>query len=335
LAKKGGQMADYHDSGNEGARGIGLQRMVRIAGAVSSVALVASLGMWGYKIAVRDVMGIPVVRALEGAMRVAPAAPGGTVTAHQGLAVNDVAALGVATPLPDSLTLAPRAVELAADDAAGLVVDDTLLTASAGLDDPATLVLPQASPEAVALAMADVGGEASARPSPVEVDVAAPGPVPEDAIAAAVAEAAAEVTVVAPATATLRPRQRPDDLVMVAVAAPTAPAAPAPTAAVVTDTQDVSAVAPPELDPATLAVGTPLVQLGAFDTAEDARAEWAKLMGRFPDLAGHAVVVQSATSGGQTFYRLRGADFASDDAARKFCTTLVAANAPCIPVAHR
>lgn len=323
-------MAVYQDSFHEGARGVGTAGLVRVAGAVASVGLVIGLGMWGYKLAVRDVMGVPVMRALDGAMRVAPAAPGGTVTDHQGLAVNDVAALGVATPLPDSLTLVPRAVDLAADDVAGLMVDEeaALLTASAGLDDPATLLLPQASPDAVALSLADVGGEAAARLAPVEVAVAAPGPVPEDAIAAAVAAVAAEAampTAVAPASSTLRPMRRPQGLAM---------AAPAPVAAV-TETQDVSALLTPEVDAATLAVGTPLVQLGAFDTADDARAEWAKLALRFPDLAARTMVVQAATSGGQTFYRLRAAGFDTDDLSRKFCTGLLAENAACIPVAHR
>jgi hypothetical protein len=331
LAKKGGQMADYHDTFDEGGRGMRTLRLVRIAGAVSSLAIVVSLGMWGYKLAVRNVMGVPVVRALEGAMRVAPVAPGGTVTAHQGLAVNDVAALGVATPLPDSLTLAPRPAELALDDVAGLQADDdgAVLTASAGLDDPATLALPDpdASPEAVALAMADIGGEAPARPAPVEVDstapAPAPAPAPDDAIAAAVAEAAAEAPDLAAPTGTIRPMRRPAGVVAVQ---------PVPT---VSDTQDVAAVVPVEVDPATLSIGAPLVQLGAFDTAEDARAEWAKLALRFPDLAGHAMVIQSATSGGTTFYRLRASGFDDADLSRKFCTDLLAVNAVCIPVAHR
>jgi hypothetical protein len=187
--------------------------------------------------------------------------------------------------------------------------------------------LPQASPEAVALAMADVGGAAPARQAPVEVDVAAPGPVPEDAIMAAVAEAAAQAPVLAPAATTIRPMRRPAQAVVAAVAAPEAP--------VVTETQEVAAVAPAEVDPNTLAAGTPLVQLGAFDTGEDARAEWVKLAGRFPDLAGHAMVIQSATSGGQTFYRLRASDFDDATQARKFCTDLLAANTACIPVAQR
>jgi SPOR domain len=331
-------MAEYYDYHDDGARGVGTVGLIRIAGAVSSIALVIGLGMWGYKIAVRDVMGIPVVRALEGAMRVAPAAPGGTVADHQGLAVNDVAALGVATPLPDSLTLAPRPVELAADDPAGLVAGEEtagLVVASAEMADPAALLLPQNEPAVEEQARADVGAAAPASLAPVEVEVAAPGPVPEDAIAAALAEALAApeaaapaTTTQAPATMTLRPQRRPDGLVAAAAAPPVS--APA-----VTDTQEVATVTSAAADPATLTVGMPLVQLGAFDTGEDAQAAWATLAGQFPDLADHAMVVQPATSGGQTFYRLRASGFESEDMSRKFCTVLLAANVPCIPVAHR
>ena len=41
-------------------------RMVSMAGAVCSLALIAGIGVWGYKLAVRDVSGIPVVLALQG-----------------------------------------------------------------------------------------------------------------------------------------------------------------------------------------------------------------------------------------------------------------------------
>ena len=61
-------------------------------GAVVSLALVAGLGVWGYKLTVRDVSGVPVVRALEGPMRVLPTDPGGKLATHQGLAVNAVQA---------------------------------------------------------------------------------------------------------------------------------------------------------------------------------------------------------------------------------------------------
>ena len=62
-------------------------------GALTSLALIAGLSAWGYQLAVRDVSGVPVIVALEGPMRVAPEDPGGQLAAHQGLAVNAVAAV--------------------------------------------------------------------------------------------------------------------------------------------------------------------------------------------------------------------------------------------------
>ena len=80
-----------------------MQRWTTLAGGVISLVLVVGIGVWGYNIAMRDAMGVPVVRALEGPMRVAPENPGGEIAAHQGLSVNDVAATGVASPVPDSM----------------------------------------------------------------------------------------------------------------------------------------------------------------------------------------------------------------------------------------
>ena len=93
-----------------------MQWMVNAAGAITSIALVLGVGIWGYKLAVRDVSGIPVVRAMEGPMRVAPQEPGGEVIAHTGLSVNEVAAEGAAAQLPDQMVLAPRPIDLSAED---------------------------------------------------------------------------------------------------------------------------------------------------------------------------------------------------------------------------
>jgi hypothetical protein len=117
-------------------------------------------------------------------------------------------------------------------------------------------------------------------------------------------------------TPTLRPRARPANIAGLA-----APAAVAPVA---------------EIDPAALTDGARLVQLGAFDTAEDARAEWGKLTNQYADLlSAKSLVVQSAESGGRTFFRLRAAGFDSEDEARTLCTALLERNASCIPVVHR
>lgn len=108
------------------------------------------------------------------------------------------------------------------------------------------------------------------------------------------------------------------------------------------DVQDLAAVAPVdtvatvEMDASSIVAGTRLVQLGAFDDADAARGEWATLQDRFAELiAGKAMVVQAAQSGGRTFYRLRAHGFEGEDEARRFCAALLAENASCIPVSQR
>jgi cell division septation protein DedD len=292
-------------------------RVVNLAGAVCSVALIAGLGVWGYKLAVRDVTGIPVIRALEGPLRIAPEDPGGEVADNQGLSVNAVAAAGSALPLPEKLVLAPRPVELAADDAAGLIDPDAPVATAEPADlgmEPTALpevvandAAPQTEADAVALALADALADGAEPLTPLEGDATALAAVD---VAADTGNGLAKSP---------RPMARPRSL----PAEATQPAA-------------VSVAAPAEIDPTTIAAGTRLVQLGAFDDAETARAEWAKLQGQFGDLiSGKAMVVQSAQSGGRTFYRLRAHGFADEDEARRFCAALLAENAACIPVAHR
>jgi hypothetical protein len=81
-------------------------------GAILSVALIVGVSVWGYRLMMRDVTGVPVVRALEGPMRVAPEDPGGRQAAFRGLAVNAVAAEGVAAPAPERVVLAPPPLTL-------------------------------------------------------------------------------------------------------------------------------------------------------------------------------------------------------------------------------
>ena len=57
---------------------------------------------------------------------------------------------------------------------------------------------------------------------------------------------------------------------------------------------------------------------------------------RFGDyLNGKDRIVQTAESGGRTFYRLRAHGFADLSDARRFCSALVAEGADCIPVVTR
>lgn len=105
-------MQSDHDRGAPPGGGPTVQVLVNGVGAVASLALVAGLGVWGWNLAVRDVSGVPVVRALEGPMRVAPEDPGGMRASYQGLSVNAVAA-GDPAVVPERIVLAPAPPSLA------------------------------------------------------------------------------------------------------------------------------------------------------------------------------------------------------------------------------
>ena len=294
-----------------------MQGMINLAGAAVSVALVVGLAVWGYKLAVRDVSGIPVVLALEGPMRIAPDNPGGTVADNQGLAVNTIAADGIAAAPAERLVLAPRPVELSLEDAPGL----SSLTAAAPEDQLDDILVDAATTPAAAAASDAVDQTA------IDLALAAAlsegGEIPVDAALPADDVAATDAS--GSVIRSPRPLARPSTLSGV-------PA----TSAEVADVQDVVSVASPEMQPEEVQVGTRLVQLGAFDSADGARAEWTRLQGSFGDLmAGKAIIVQPAESGGQTFFRLRAFGFSDEDDARRFCSALLSEDTACIPVAHR
>ena len=281
------------------------QSWVQWAGAATSAALVLGVLVWGYKLAVRDVSGVPVIRALEGPARMAPENPGGDLADHVGLAVNEVAGSGVAAPGPDRVVLAPPPTDLAPDDAP--------MAALRPLPEAGEAPAPE--PEAAAAPVVAPVPDLSAPPTE-----AMPDPAPD---AAATAETTAQGAIPAdvPGLArSPRPQPRPGrDLEAEAAALAVARA--------LGGTPEVE-----ELDPASLPAGTRVVQLGAFDSPEIARAEWDKVAARFEALmAGKKRIVQEAVSGGRSFWRLRVEGFADVEAARQFCAALVAEGANCIP----
>lgn len=309
----------------------GMGRFVHLAGAACSVALIVGMAIWGYKLAVRDVSGIPVVRALPDPMRVAPVTPGGVETMHQGLSVNAVAAAGTVSPLPESLILAPPEIDLTADDAPGLGAVEQAPAGSAVVASTSAPVEPQVAVEGVVSvssardAAANVAAEALAAE-----DGVADTMTEDDAVAAALASALGSDATALPGdgvdgigasiVSSPRPHLRP------AVLSAAAPAA---------EGEGFPVIAA-EVDPTTIPVATRLVQLGAFDDEAAARAEWGSLAAKFPDqLAAKSMVIQPAQSGGRTFYRLRAMGFENEDEARKFCAVFLTQNASCIPVTQK
>ena len=308
-----------------------LAAILNWAGAFLSILLIAGLATWGWKLWVRDVSGVPVVRALEGPMRVAPADPGGIASQYQGLTVNRIAEERVEAVLTDQVVLAPQPTTL--DEGEDLAMaalppvpvedplpafDEAPLVASASpqiLDDEPILPLAAedgafAHPEISSLTIEEesmAAVEPSSAPTATDLAVAlALGLKPEPALQKI--EAAAGVPTISP-----RPQLRPANLQLVSVPS--------------RDAETVAIVA------ATVPSGTRLVQLGAYGSEEVAQVEWTNAMAKFGDyMVGKEPVVQEAKTGGRSFYRLRAAGFNDLADARRFCAVLVTDGANCIPV---
>lgn len=289
-----------------------LTSMTNFAGGIISLALIAGVGVWGYKLIVRDVSGIPVVQAAQGEMRVKPDNPGGQLALHQGLAVNSIAATGSAEGPADQIVLAPGPTELAEED-----LPQAALTQSKEappVEQPAPLEITGTLEQ----------GEIDALVKELTQDVPSieASPVAESDTEVVTAQIQPAVFEGQGLKVSLRPQKRPQvkpqaAVIRVAAATPVAQAT-------------------NEVDAATLPVGTRLVQLGAYDSTEIAREQWDKLNASFGDyLTGKDRVIQQAKSGGRTFYRLRAMGFTDLSDARRFCSALVAEGADCIPVVIR
>ncbi|MEQ9693489.1 SPOR domain-containing protein [Shimia sp. SDUM112013] len=315
------------------ARSMGI--LVNWAGAAVSLALVAGTCVWGYKLLVRDVSGVPVVRAVEGPMRTRPEDPGGQQAAHQGLAVNAIAADGEAAGPTDRVILAPPPINLGQDDLtatpvkvpateATVTADAPPATETIDIEAPAPLDLTQLeSIEALADKLASnvtpLAPATEAEETPVKVSLSDVAVAPEDEAPTAAPEEKPEI--IGGLKRSLRPQVRPAGL----AAAPVQVASTDPIAA-----------APTVTDPETIPAGTHMVQLGAFASTEIAAAEWNKMNTRYEDYLGDKTrVIQKARSGGRDFYRLRAMGFADLSDARRLCSALKAEGADCIPVTTR
>jgi len=313
-------MADYYADaqGEQPAQGASIGTLANWVGAAISVALIIGIAVWGYKLLVRDVSGVPVVRAAEGPMRIQPDDPGGRPADHQGLAVNAVAAVGTAADPADRLVLAPRATDLTDEDApaallsvsldtqpeqvqtnaeAGEVSGDDPVQVSAGVDDLVAQLTNGATPLSAPDGMDETAADDEAQDAP-RTDRPTTG-----------------------LSRSLRPQLRPAGVAQRVASID-------PAAGLTTTVKDI--------DPTEIPAGTRLAQLGAYDSGDLARSEWDRLQARFGEyMQGKDRVIERAESGGRTFYRLRAMGFEDLADARRFCAAFVAQNSDCIPVVTR
>ena len=295
-------MAEIDFDGGIATDGSGLETAANALNwlaAALSLALIVGLGIWGWQLVQRDATGVPVVRAMEGPMRITPEAPGGREAAHQGLAVNSIAAEDAASVTPEQVVLAP-------DDLA-LTEEDASLTA----------LLEQAEFEAVTEA-----APAMETQSATDLAVAAALADFDATIASAVLTSEEEVASDKPisvGTLTVSPRPAPRPVRLALAGSATLNVEPS---------LDVTADQVP--------AGERQVQLGAFVSPEVATEEWNRLNANFDGyLDGKQRLIQQAEAGGKTFYRLRVVGFDDLSDANRFCSVLVAGNASCIPIVNR
>jgi len=313
-----------------------LGTLTNYAGAVVSLGLMVGIGVWGYKVVSRDVSGVPVVRAASNEpMRIAPEKPGGQLAAHQGLSVNEVMAKGGAEKPAERLVLAPKPVDLTDEDQplAGIVAPRPVVRSEAGVSldesDIEPLTPQMASIRALAEALADGVAPLAAQETRADTVTPAAMVVPAEPVTAVI-EAVPEVAAVEDnavaepvkaslVSTSLRPKLRPAAFKAVAPAA-----------------TEAAVMAALTNEAGSIPVGTRLVQLGAFDSAEVAGREWERLGTKFGEyMDGKERVIQRAESGGRVFYRLRAMGFADLSDSRRFCAALVAERADCIPVVSK
>ena len=323
---------------------------VNIAAAMISLALIGGVGVWGYKLLMRDVTGVPVVRALVGEMRVSPENPGGEIANHMGLSVNSVSALGGAAEPEDRLVLAPSNVSLKAEDLNVISLDkvdevtldvqellgdtflkslltdeiqpsDKVLRETATLGTPIDPSVPLTIEDVLSFADQIATGGALITNLGDGVDLSTE---------IAVNDIALNFDIISDAVSGVRRSVRPKarDSSMLAAIATLIP--------VDVNILDVAAPITGEVSTVVIPVGTKLVQLGAFDNANTAASEWVNVVQRFPDFFDDKEkIIQEALSGGRSFFRLRAMGFTDLSDARRFCSALSAEGAACIPVVVR
>lgn len=348
--------ADPRDPAGDGLQAR-LARVTHYVGAVASVGLMVGLLAWGWQLVSRDVSGVPIISAIEGEARTAPEEPGGRLTPHTGLAVNNVA--GGEAPSPtQQVAIAPQPVDLAPDDVAMGQLGATAREPANASETPLTFtgdpIVPLSDSEARALAESEAAAAAERALADQAVNEAAiidapaaEGPVTEvvtdengiPAQAAAITEALAEAqaqmnsgALVASARPAPRPRVTRVAAATPAAAAPAAAAAaPAPAPARAPERAPEPAPAPAPAPAAASSASGPVVQVGAFDSNDIASGEWSRLAGRHASLfSGKSPVIQQHQSNGRSFWRLRVAGFGSVSEARQFCSALQSAGTDCL-----
>ena len=287
----------HYESDSQESAPLGATGVVAVAlrwiGAAASLGLVIGVIYWGFLLGQRDATDVPVIRAMEGNARVVPDDPQGTQADNQGLAVNEVLAETTPTAVDTTTTLAPTSQSVTAED-------ETM---------------------------------SALQPAPTETTNSAP--IVVDAATLMVEINPVAEPSVAPDGMTM-PVRRPDNFLQ---ADPISDAIEGLLQELIPEEGDTSFETPdlprpepkfgnPLLDP-----GAALIQLGAYNSLDDAGDVWDEYQTEHSDLlASTQRYIEPVESGGRLLYRLRAAGFDGLDQTRALCAALDARGIDCISV---
>lgn len=291
----------HYESDSQESTPLGVTGVVAVAlrwvVAVASLSLVIGIIYWGFLLGQRDATDVPVIRALEGNARIVPDDPQGTQADNQGLAVNEVLAETTPSAVDTSTTLAPAAQTVTAED--------ETMSALVPVEPASTVTIENAAPIVVDAATLMVEINPVAEPS------------------------------VAPDGMTM-PLRRPDNFLQ---EDPISDAIEGLLQELIPEEGDTSFETPdlprpepkfgnPLLDP-----GSALIQLGAYNSLEDAGDVWVEYQSDHGDLLANTQrYIEPIESGGRLLYRLRASGFEGLDQTRALCAALDARGVDCISV---
>jgi hypothetical protein len=278
-------------------------------GAALSLFLLAGSIGWGYKLVVRDINQIPIVRAQLGPLRVAPDNPGGLTAANQGLSVTQLA-VNEKPLLSDEINLAPAADILNEETSALLLPEVDKLNKIDAIYE-----IKEINAENTSLDGSSGAMEAETAPKTEALLTQAAFSQKKIEIENAVSLALSITSEPDASLTSLRPKTRPMSFHQNR------------------NKNEEHIVSKEPMDK--LPIGSAIVQLGAFDSKSLAESKWQrfeKLLGSI--LAPKQMIIQKAESGGKIFYRLRASGFNDISDARQFCTA-ISDKVACIPVVTR
>ena len=291
----------HYESNSSESTPLGVGKVVALGlrwiGAVASISLVLGIIYWSFLLGQRDAQDVPVIRAMAGKARVVPVDPKGSQAENQGLSVNTVLAETTPSAVSTETSLAPAAQTVTAEDE----------TMSALVEMPIVPLVPLTPVEPVRIDAASML---------VEINPAYVPSVAEDGMAT--------------------PYRRPDNLKTID---PLSDAIEGLLQELIPEEGDTS-LETPELERPTPKFGNPLldpgaalIQLGAYNSLEDAGDVWNRYQNEHGDLLANTQrYIEPIESGGRLLYRLRAAGFADLNQTRALCAALDARDVDCISV---